>query len=250
MRSTFSTSALAGLAGGVVLVLAAAAFSAPVRAQPAQTTVEVIGDSQAQGLAGALQRLFLRNPQIRVIDLARVSTGLAYRASYDWPRAANALAARHNARIVIVMFGSNDRPPIRRDGVADPALQAQFEALYADRVRQVIRSFKEAGAEVIWVGHPIVRDDAYAADMALLNQIFATVAAEEGARWVSTWELFATADGAYSAYGKGADGMTQRLRADDGVHLTAAGYDVAAARLEPLIEARQAQLTVGSAAAR
>jgi uncharacterized protein len=248
MRSTFPTSALARFVRGVALVFAAAAFAAPLRAQPAHTTVEVIGDSQAQGLAGALQRLFLRDPKIRVLDRARVSTGLAYRAGYDWPRAANRLAAEHNVGIVIVMFGANDRPPIRRNGVIDPTLQAQFETVYADRVRQIIRSFKEAGTEVIWVGHPIVRDDAYNEDMAFLNRIFATVAAAEGAQWVPTWALFAAADGGYSAYGTGIDGMTQRLRADDGVHLTPAGYDVVAARIEPLIVARQAALTAGPAA--
>lgn len=247
MRSTFPISVLAAFA----LALASlTTVAGPARAQPARTTVEVIGDSQAQGLAGALQRRFLRDRQIRVLDRARIATGLAYRASYDWTRAASALAGEHNAAIVIVMFGANDRPPIRREGAVDPALRAQFEALYSERVRQIIRSFKGAGAEVIWVGHPIVRNDAYSEDMAFLNHIFSTVAGEEGAHWVPTWELFTTADGAYSAYGPGVDGMTQRLRADDGVHLTPAGYDVVAARLGPLIGTRQAALAVGSAATR
>ncbi|HEY1795467.1 MAG TPA: hypothetical protein VGG57_05055 [Stellaceae bacterium] len=44
--------------------------------------------------------------------------------------------------------------------------------------------------------------------------------------------------------------MTQRLRAGDRVHFTPAGYDVVAARIEPLIEERRAKVALGSAAAR
>jgi len=43
--------------------------------------------------------------------------------------------------------------------------------------------------------------------------------------------LFIDADGNYAAYGKGLDDQTTRLRADDGVHLTGAGYDVLAKAL-------------------
>jgi uncharacterized protein len=148
------------------------------------------------------------------------------------------------------MFGANDRPPIRRHGVADLALLAQFQKFYAERVREIIRTFRAAGDEVIWVGHPVVRNHDYAEDMAYLDLIFASVAAEEGARWVPTWDLFTTPQGGYTPYGKGIDGMTQRLRADDGVHLTPAGYDVLAERLDKLIVARHAELTVGSVAGR
>jgi hypothetical protein len=255
MRSSFSLlhwplpTALLRLST-LVLVAFAAAFGTPALAQPARTTVEVIGDSQAQGLAAALQRKFMGNRQVRVVDRSKISTGLAFRGGYDWPTEAQALAAEHNADIVIVMFGANDRPPIRRDGEIDQALRDQFQKIYSERVHAIIRPFRDAGITVIWVGHPVVRDNLYTEDMAFLNRIYQSAASDEGARWLPTWDLFSTADGGYTAYGRGTDGMTQRLRADDGVHFTPAGYDLVANRLEPLIAARRAELTVGSAPSR
>ncbi len=230
------------------IVLAAAGFGLPARAESPPTTVEVVGDSQAQGLAGALERMFLRTPQFRVLDRSKISTGVSPHASYDWPQAAKTLAAAHNADVVVIMFGANDRPTIRRGIEVDPSLRDQFRQAYGERVREIIRAFHETGSEVIWVGHPVVRDNVYTEDMQLLNSIYKSAADDEGARWVPTWSLFTTPDGGFTPYGKGVDGMTQRLRADDGVHFTPAGYDVVATRLEPLIEERRAKLALGSAA--
>jgi len=233
-----------------LLALALFSLAGFASAARAQTTIEVIGDSQAQGLAGALQRMFLRSTQFRVLNRSKISTGIAARGSYDWPRMARALAAEHNVDLVVVMFGANDRPSIRRGSGVDPALREEFRQNYGERVHEIIRAFRDVGIEVIWVGHPVVRDNVFTEDMQLLNAIFQTAAAEDGARWVPTWDMFTTPDGGYTAYGKGVDGMNQRLRADDGVHFTAAGYDVVATRLEPLIAERRAELATAAASAR
>jgi hypothetical protein len=57
-----------------------------------------------------------------------------------------------------------------------------------------------------------------------------------GADWFPAWPLFTDANGNYAPYGKGLDGETTRLRADDGVHFTGAGYDLLAKALLPVIE--------------
>ncbi|HEX3881116.1 MAG TPA: DUF459 domain-containing protein [Stellaceae bacterium] len=228
-----------------VVVVAALGLAAPARVEAGQTTIEVVGDSQAQGLAGALERLFLRNPQFRVLDRSKISTGIIVRSGYDWPQVARTLAAAHNADVVVMMFGANDRPPIRRGVSVDPTLSAEFRQNYAQRVHEVIAAFRDAGMPVIWVGHPVVRDNVFTEDMQLLNAIYHAAATDEGARWLPTWDMFTTPDGGFTPYGKGIDGMTQRLRADDGVHFTSAGYDVVATRLEPLIEAQRAKLASG-----
>lgn len=227
------------------VVVAALGLAASARAEAGQTTIEVIGDSQAQGLAGALERLFLRDPRCRVLDRSKISTGIITRSGYDWPQVARTLAAAHNADLVIMMFGANDRPPIRRGVDVDPTLSAEFRRNYAERVHEIIDAFRDAGVPVIWVGHPVVRDNVFTEDMQLLNEIYRAAATDEGARWLPTWDMFTTADGGFTPYGKGTDGMTQRLRADDGVHFTPAGYDVVATRLEPLIEAQRAKLASG-----
>ena len=46
--------------------------------------------------------------------------------------------------------------------------------------------------------------------------------------------------GGYAAYGKDRDGTTQRLRTDDGIHFTAAGYELIAERIVGLFSAAAA----------
>jgi hypothetical protein len=196
-----------------------------------------LGDSQAQGLAGGVQRLLRHDRRFRVLDRSKIGTGLLSR-TYDWISAVRAIPAAEHPDVAVVMFGANDRPPVRgSNGSIDPGLSFSFEQVYGERVREIIESLRDADVPVIWVGHPTVRDPKYADDMALLNRIFAEEAPAAGADYVPIWDLFAGAGGVYEAYGKGVDGETTRLRADDGVHLTVAGYDVLARYLLPHIEA-------------
>lgn len=183
----------------------------------------VVGDSQAQGLAGGLQRLFRRGRAWRVIDRTKISTGLLPRSTYDWPTQVHALVAADHADVAVAMFGANDRPP---QGAKEAQLAA-FEQTYGAHVAEIARTLKSACRVVIWVGHPIVRDEAYQADMKVLNAIYEKQATEAGAIFLPLWERFSK-DGQYDAFGPGEDGETTRLRADDGVHLSPAGYTAAA----------------------
>jgi hypothetical protein len=205
------------------------------RATEATTRVLVVGDSQAQGLAGGLQRQCRGDASWRVIDRSRIATGLCSPARFDWPAAAAGIGEAERGAIAVVMFGANDRPPVRLHGQVDEKLAAAFTVSYGAHVRAIAEGLKRSCMAVIWVGHPIVRDPAYAEDMALLNRLYARQSMAAGADWFPSWPLFTEADGNYAPYGKGVDGQTTRLRADDGVHFTGAGYDVLARALLPVI---------------
>jgi uncharacterized protein len=210
--------------------------SRAARATEAAARVLVVGDSQAQGLAAGLQRQFRGDASWRVIDRSRIATGLCSPSRFDWPAAAPGIGAAERGAIAVVMFGANDRPPVRLHGHIDDRLEASFAASYCAHVRAIVDGLKRSCASVIWVGHPIVRDPVYAEDMELLNRFYAQESLEAGAEWFPSWPLFVDADGNYAPYGKGNDGQTTRLRADDGVHFTGAGYDVLARALLPVIE--------------
>jgi hypothetical protein len=223
--------ALAGSACAFTLLL----LSRHARADDKQQKVIVFGDSQAQGLAGGMQRLLRTDHQRRVLDRSKISTGLIPRPSYDWIAQSRVVAGEHGT-VAVAMFGANDRPPVRVGGHVDPALLTQFTRFYGGRVAEVAEDFRDASVPLLWVGHPIVRDPAFSDDMRILNDIYADRAVAAGAHFVSTWDIFKGDDGNYSPYGRGVDGQTTRLRADDGVHLTAAGYDVISALLSPMLQ--------------
>jgi hypothetical protein len=204
-------------------------------AADAMARVLVLGDSQAQGLAGGLQRQVRGDARWRVIDRSRIATGLCSPSRFDWPAATPGIAEAERGAIAVVMFGANDRPPVRVHGRIDDRLEASFAATYCAHVRAIVEALKRCCVSVIWVGHPIVRDPLYAEDMELLNRFYAEQSLAAGAEWFPSWPLFVDADGNYAPYGKGVDGQTTRLRADDGVHLTGAGYDVLARALLPVI---------------
>jgi uncharacterized protein len=210
-----------------------------VRATEAVARVLVVGDSQAQGLAAGLQRQFRGDSSWRVIDRSRIATGLCSPSRFDWPAAAPGIGEAERGAISVVMFGANDRPPVRLHGRIDDKLEASFAASYCAHVRAIVDGLKRSCASVIWVGHPIVRDPVYAEDMELLNRFYAQESVEAGAEWFPSWPLFVDTEGNYAPYGKGNDGQTTRLRADDGVHFTGAGYDVLARALLPVIELRR-----------
>lgn len=224
--------------GGLVLPFLAGA--PPARAEPS-LRILVIGDSQAQGLAAGLQKVLRGMPAVRVLDRTRIGTGLIARGPSDWPNNARALAASEQPGVAVVMFGANDRPPVRTHGKVVPALCSAFEQRYGARVREVVTALHGAGAPVLWVGHPNVRDPEYTEDMLMLNDIYKRNVLADGGIWVPVWDAFVGPDGGFSAHGPGPGGETTRLRANDGIHMTNAGYEVIARRLLPYIEQQRGQ---------
>jgi hypothetical protein len=207
----------------------------PGYAADAAERILVIGDSQAQGLAAGLQRQYRHDHACHVIDRSRIATGLCSPTRFNWPAEAPGIAQAEPGAVGVVMFGANDRLPLHQAGHIDDKVAAAFTASYGPKVRGIADAMKARCAAVIWVGHPIVRDAAWAEDMAVLNTIYAAQAVAGGAIWFPTWSLFTDDAGDYAPYGKGTDGVTTRLRADDGVHFTTAGYDVLAHALLPVI---------------
>jgi hypothetical protein len=220
-------------------VVAFAETPAPNAEAPAKAEapdVLVVGDSQAQGVAGALMRRYLRSKDFHVIDRSKIGTGLTSKSTYDWDAVVAELATTEHAKVAVVMFGANDRPPVRVKGVVDPALSEKFSKNYGARVEKIVKALRDAKIEVVWLGDPVVKDADYSADMQMLNQVMEPAAEKEGAQWVSLWDVGVDPDGSYDAYGKALDGQTKRLRADDGVHFTPSGYDLIAARLDPILK--------------
>ena len=202
----------------------------------------VLGDSQAQGLAAAFMRLFRRRPEIRIVDKSKIATGLMPRPNYDWPAEIAKVAASEHADVAVVMFGANDRPLVRTHGEIDPAKRAAFVADYGAKVAAIVTALRAAGMPVVWVGHPNARDPVFSEDMKLLDEVYQSAATQAGADYVSSWQMFADPSGNYEAFGPGPDGDTTRLRADDGVHLTPAGYDLLARAILPHLHGSEAKI--------
>jgi uncharacterized protein len=198
---------------------------------PGAATIAVFGDSQAAGLARGLQRVLVDDPHYRVLNRTHPGVSLAH-AESEWLPPLQRFVETEKADIAIVMFGGNDRIDMR--DAAGRYLRFGTDAwrdLYTERVERVLKILVTAGLRVTWCGNPIARSAKYSTDMEYINKLYEVEAARFGAQFLPLWAAVVDDQGEYTAYGKDRDGVTERLRADDGIHFTAAGYELIAQRI-------------------
>jgi hypothetical protein len=215
-----------------------AATCGPAAAGDDANAVVVFGDSQAEGLAAALQRLARHRTGTRIQNRTKPGTAISQAQTYDWPAALRGFVPDAGVATAVLMFGGNDRLPIHPP--ADNSVHFRtpaWEQEYRSRVADMIASLTAKRLRIVWVSDPICRDARYSQDMAYLNAIYRDMLKGTDATFVDIWTLVADAGGGYAAYGPAPDGTTARLRLDDGIHFTPAGYDIVAARVLQAIQA-------------
>lgn len=189
--------------------------------------IAVIGDSLADGVGDAIERK-LTTRLTHVLTLGRIATGLSRSDYFDWVAATRKVSERYRPDVIVVMVGGNDKQSVVFPGgrivmSGDPG----WGAAYRQRVSQLIEEAKPSN--VIWVGLPPVRDRGESRLFVDYNRIYGSeVDNYRKGAFLDIWDTFADKDGRYRAYGRGPGGDPQLLRAGDGEHFTAAGYDLIA----------------------
>ena len=205
-----------------------------------KTSIVVFGDSQAQGLDLGLQRVLIEDPRYRVLNRTHPGAALVH-GENEWLDPVERFTSREKADIAVVMFGANDRLDMRDDDGAYLHFRTgEWRQAYAAKADHILTLLANAGLRVIWCGNPIARSATYSDDMSYINDIYAEETARFGAQFVPLWTAVADEQGRYIAYGKDRDGTTQRLRTDDGIHFTAAGYELIAEKIVGLFSAAAA----------
>lgn len=220
------------------VVAAARAGDAPDTAAPQQ--VAVFGDSQAQGIAGGLQRVLLNNARFHIINRTHPGASLTH-AESEWFGPIEHFVGHEKADVAIVMYGANDRLDMRDPNLGYLHFRSDaWHDAYAAKVDQILTALTGAHLKIIWCGNPIARSATYSSDMSYINDIFDQEVTKYGGTFVPLWSVIVDDKGAFTAYGKDRNGVTERLRGDDGIHFTSAGYEVIADKLIPLLPQLQA----------
>ncbi len=209
----------------------AAAADAPAQ----QTTIVVFGDSQAAGLARGLQRVLVEDSRYRVLNRTHPGASLVH-SDREWLEPVERFVKHDTADVAIVMLGANDRIDMRDDhGKYLHFRSDAWRLAYAWRADEILQTLADAKLKVLWLGNPIARSPTYSADMGYINEIYAEETSRFGVRFVPLWGVIADPQGRYIAYGKDRAGTTERLRGDDGIHFTAAGYELIADKIIGLL---------------
>jgi len=161
-------------------------------------------------------------------------------ADSEWMTPIQSFVDRDKADIAIVMFGANDRLDMREDGRYLHFRTDEWHAAYAKRVDRILTALAGGSLKVVWCGNPIARSPVYSADMSYINDIYAEEVAHFAGSFLPLWSVIADPQGQFTAYGPGRNGVTERLRNDDGIHFTAAGYELIAERVISALPSLQA----------
>ena len=225
---------------------------------PPAETVVVIGDTFAEWLAYGLEEVFAETPQVGIVRKFKQDLGLVREDprsdTPEWTQAIkDLLPATEKPNAIVVMFGVNDRAPLReRPAPAKeapsssdsahpspppaaaprqpPSVSYEFHTdkwaeLYSKRIDDLIAALKTRGVPIIWVGLPAIRGTKSTADMSYLDELYRARADNAGIVYVDIWDAFVDDQGHYVQDGPDFDGQTRRLRTYDGVYFTKAGAE-------------------------
>ena len=226
-------------AAGLVVILVLASLPAVGDEPAARSAIVVFGDSQAQGLARGLQRVLLDDQRFRLLNRTHPGAALVH-GENEWLQPIERFASRERADIAVVMFGANDRLDMREGRATLRFRTDEWRAAYTARIDKILDLLAGAGLRVIWLGNPIARSPTYSADMSYINELYAEATSRYGFQFMPLWTVIADEQGRYTAYGKDRGGVTQRLRGDDGIHFTAAGYELIADKIVGFLSASAA----------
>ena len=186
--------------------------------------IYVFGDSLADGIWSGLFRAFRRDASIQLLNKSKAGTGFVREKKYDWNLAVAKISRTEKFDIAIAMFGASDRQAVRIKGRTYSIGSKEWRAEYGRRVDRFIKILKQKNIALYWVGLPIMKSSGANRVMQIINQIVREKVYLNGVKYIDTWNGFTDQDGGYSQSGPDLAGRVTRLRMNDGVRFTPAGY--------------------------
>jgi hypothetical protein len=190
---------------------------------PDARTVLVIGDFMAGGLAEGLDTAFADNPGVRIIGRSNGSSGFVRDDFYNWPERIKTLIEEDKPAAVVIMLGSNDRQQMKVGDAREQPRSENWTREYQRRTGALGQAVADAKIPYLWVGMPAFRATKVTSDMLVFNDIYRQAAESHGGEFVDVWDGFVDENGAFITSGPDINGQPVRLRADDGINVSAAG---------------------------
>ena len=186
--------------------------------------VTVAGDSISVGLGAALRATVPTGVEVKVIG--EEGSGLARPDRFDWPARLTELARDFPPTVLVFSVGSNDAQDLRDASgaiVAPLADTEVWEAEYRRRLGAAFDAFAGSDTLVVWVGHVRTAEDRVGDANRRIHELAVEEAeARPHVEVADLAELLGTGDA-----------VAARCLMDDGLHVTVACLEEAAAALTP-----------------
>jgi hypothetical protein len=194
-------------------------------------TLLVTGDSMATPLDSEVSRLLVGD-KVRVIGEPHLGTGISKSFLVDWGQLSAQQVKRDHPNAVVVFIGANEGFPMKGPGGREvKCCGADWAAVYANRVRRMVDTYRQKGAaRIYWIGIPAPRSAARQKISRVVNEAadVATQPWRGQVRVVDTGAIF-TPDGYRDAMK--VNGVESIVRQPDGIHLNQKGAGLLAATL-------------------
>ncbi len=190
-------------------------------------TVGVYGDSFGQGVWAALHAMLAKD-NITVLEASREGVGFTRYQTLDLERAAAEGLAAQPVDIAVIMIGANDTQGVFDDAGhhAYALMTPGWKGVYGGRIERFVKQLRGQGALVYWIGLPVMREANYDRDVAALDDFLSDKMAALCVPFVPTRALSADPRGQFNLYlPQPGEAAPPRMRANDGIHMTFAGYE-------------------------
>ncbi|HWQ88240.1 DUF459 domain-containing protein [Brevundimonas sp.] len=186
--------------------------------------IGVFGDSMADGLYAGLYRDLQHTPNVTVSKFSQVSTGLSRYDYVDIQAKTRGQLDEKPVDVAVMLFGTNDAQGIEMDGQIHPFGSDGWKAAYAKRVDDLVALLRSRDVAVYWVGLPRMKRNTFDAKMTLINGVVEARMEALGVPYIETTALTSNGEGGYEAYLPTDSGRRTLMRANDGIHMSMAGY--------------------------
>jgi hypothetical protein len=187
-------------------------------------TLLVTGDSMSMPLDNDLARQLVPSG-VRVIQDPHIGTGISTTFVVDWGRLSLAQVKADKPDAVVVFIGANDGFPMTGpEGAEIECCSASWAAIYANRARQMMNTYRQAGAgRVYWMTLPTPREPARQRIARVVNAAIQVAAQpwESQVRVLDTVPIFTP--GFVYRDSMNVEGRQTIVRQADGIHLNDAG---------------------------
>lgn len=186
--------------------------------------IGVFGDSMADGLYTGLYRDLQHTPNVTVTKFSQVSTGLSRYDYVDIQAKTRGQLDAQPVDVAVILFGTNDAQGIELDGQVHAFGTEGWKTAYARRITDLVTLLRSRDVAVYWVGLPRMKRESFDGRMALINGVVSERMRALGVPWIETTALTSNGEGGYEAYLPNGEGKRTLMRANDGIHMSMAGY--------------------------
>jgi hypothetical protein len=186
--------------------------------------VGVFGDSFGDGVYSALYRLLPAKAGFQVDKYSQPSTGFTRYRRLDLEQHDDQQIDGQPLDVAVISFGANDAQGVCDNGHCGALMGTFWQKVISARVESYVAMLRRHGAQVYWVGLPVMRDPGFDADARAMDEFYRGLMARLGVPYVDIRPLTTDAAGQYQAYYQDKDGTPKLLRAGDGIHMSMNGY--------------------------